>query len=56
MAVLLLVLVLALALGGLGFAAHLLWIVAAIVFVFWLVGFAVARGGDAASRGRWSRW
>jgi len=42
--VLLLVLLLALVLGGLGFAIHLLWIVAAIVLIFWLVGFGLGRG------------
>ena len=53
----LLVLLLALLLGGLGFAAHLLWIIAAIVFVFWLIGFALARGETAGGgRRRWYRW
>lgn len=55
MGLILLVLLLALVLGGLGFAVHLLWIVAAIVFVFWLVGFALARGETAGGR-RWYRW
>ena len=53
--VILLVLLLALVLGGLGFAAHVLWIVAAIVFVFWLVGFALGRGQTEGARG-WYRW
>jgi hypothetical protein len=48
----LLVLLLALLLGGLGFAVHALWIIAAIVFVGWLLGFGFARGGGA----RWYRW
>lgn len=57
MLLVLLVLLLALVLGGLGFAAHVLWIVAAVVFVFWLIGFAVARGENAGSgSGRWYRW
>ena len=55
MAVILLVLLLALLLGGLGFAAHILWIVAAIVLVFWLVGFALSRGSTEGARG-WYRW
>jgi hypothetical protein len=55
MAVILLVLLLALLLGGLGFAAHILWIAAAIVFVFWLVGFALGRGRTEGARG-WYRW
>jgi hypothetical protein len=52
----LLVLLLALVLGGLGFAAHILWWIALIVLVVWLIGF-VARGtSSAGSRGRWYRW
>jgi type IV secretory pathway TrbD component len=45
------ILLLAIIFGAVGFAVHLLWIVAAIVLVLWLVGFA-ARSGD----GRWYRW
>jgi hypothetical protein len=41
--------------GGLGFALHLLWIVAAIVLVFWLVGFTLGRGHAEGTRG-WYRW
>ena len=56
MGVLLVVLLLALLLGGLGFAVHLLWFVAAIVLVVWLLGF-VMRGTDTAgARSRWYRW
>lgn len=53
MAAILLVLLLALVLGGAGFAVHALWVVAAIVLVVWLLGFAIrsAEGG-----GRWYRW
>lgn len=54
MAVILLVLLLALLLGGLGFAAHILWIIAAVVFVAWLVGFGFA-GGELTG-GRRARW
>jgi len=46
------ILLLALLFGVGGFAIHLLWIVAAIVFVVWVVGF-FARG---SSGGRWYRW
>jgi hypothetical protein len=56
MGVLLVVLLVALLLGGLGFAAHVLWIAALIVFVFWVAGFALARGESAGSRRRWYRW
>ena len=55
MGLILLVLLLALLLGGLGFAVHVLWIVAVVVFIAWLVGFAVARGAGAGG-GRWYRW
>lgn len=40
---------------GLGFALHFLWFVAAVLFVFWLVGFAVGRGESAGGR-RFYRW
>ncbi len=55
MGLILLVLLLALILGGLGFAVHILWIVAAVVFLFWLAGFGLARGETAGGR-RWYRW
>jgi hypothetical protein len=51
MLALLLVLLLAILLFGIGFTAHLLWIVAVIVLVLWLIGF-LARGPEA----RWYRW
>jgi hypothetical protein len=37
-------LLLALIFVGFGFAVHLLWIIAAVFFVFWLAGFAFGRG------------
>ena len=53
----LLVLLIALGLGGLGFAVHTLWIVALVVFFVWVLGFALARGGAAGGRNaRWYRW
>jgi membrane protein YdbS with pleckstrin-like domain len=55
MAVILLVLLLAIILGGLGFAIHVLWWIALAVLVLWLVGFAV-RVGEGTSRSRWYRW
>ena len=57
MAILLLVLLLALILGGLGFAVHLLWWIAIIVLVIWLLGF-LFRGAETAGRPRhrWYRW
>src|SRR5436189_206997 len=51
MAILLLVLLLALILGGLGFAVHLLWWIAIIVLVIWLLGFVI-RGAETAGRPR----
>jgi hypothetical protein len=58
MGLILLVLLLALLFGGLGFAAHVLWFVAVVLFVFWLIGFGLGRGARAGSRGwhRWHRW
>ncbi|MBO0802025.1 MAG: hydrophobic protein [Nocardiopsaceae bacterium] len=52
MSLILVVLLLAILLGGLGFALHALWVVAAIVLVAWLVGFAVRLGEGR----RWYRW
>jgi hypothetical protein len=51
-----LVLLLALLLFGIGFTLKVLWIIAAIVLIVWLLGF-VARGtGPSGRRGRWYRW
>ncbi|MFC1431377.1 hydrophobic protein [Streptacidiphilus sp. N1-3] len=52
MGALLLVLLLALILGGAGFAVHILWWIAIIVLVVWALGF-VFRGSGG---GRWYRW
>jgi len=52
MSLVLLVLLIALLFGGLGFAAHALWIVAVVVLAMWLLGFLV-RGTEGA---RWYRW
>ena len=57
MFVILLVLLIALILGGIGFALHVLWWIALAVFVFWLIGFAVGRGRAASERRHWyGRW
>jgi len=53
MGVILLVLLLALIFAGIGFAVHLLWIVAVIVFVAWVIGWALAKGESAGGRRRW---
>lgn len=52
MALILLVLILAILFGGLGFLLHALWWIAAIVLVVWLAGFAF-RAGEGR---RWYRW
>ena len=44
--IILLVLLLVLLFFGLGFTAHLLWIVAAIVFFVWIIGRALGRGSS----------
>jgi hypothetical protein len=51
MLALLLVLLLGLILFGAGFALEFLWIIAAVVFALWLLGF-LAHGANA----RWYRW
>ena len=51
MGLVLVLLLLALLLFGVGFAVQALWIIAAVVLVMWLVGF-LARGPQA----RWYRW
>jgi uncharacterized protein DUF5670 len=57
MLVLLLVLLLALILAGAGFALHLLWWLAIIVLVIWLLGFLFRSAGSTGrSRSRWYRW
>jgi hypothetical protein len=51
MGLVLAVLILAILLGGLGFAVHALWVLAVILALVWVVGF-FARGAEA----RWYRW
>jgi len=53
MGLLLLVLLLAILFAGFGFALHFLWIVAAVVLIFWLAGFAFRSGSGG---GRWYYW
>jgi len=50
------VLILALLLLGAGFALKVLWIVAAVVIVLWLVGFVARGAGTGGRRARWYRW
>ena len=51
MLALLLVALLALILFGVGFTIHVLWWIAIVVAVVWLIGFMVRPRG-----GRWYRW
>jgi hypothetical protein len=48
-------LLLVLILAGAGFALHILWIAAVVLFVMWLVGVALGRGESAGSH-RFYRW
>ena len=53
----LIVLLLILALfGGLGFAAHILWIVLIAALVLWLIGFFMGGVEGGMGRRRWYRW
>jgi hypothetical protein len=56
MGIILVVLLIALLLGGFGFAAHILWWLALIVLVVWLVGFLARSTNSGGTRGRWYRW
>jgi hypothetical protein len=56
-ALILVVLLIALILGGLGFAVHVLWWIALVVLALWLLGFLFrAAETGAGRRGRWYRW
>ncbi|MER5543940.1 hydrophobic protein [Streptomyces sp. NPDC002589] len=52
----LLVLLLALLLFGVGFAVKILWWIAVAVFVVWLLGFLFRGAGVGGVRHRWYRW
>jgi hypothetical protein len=54
----LIVLLLILALfGGLGFAAHFLWIVLIVALVLWVLGFFIGGVSSGLGRRRWyGRW
>jgi hypothetical protein len=53
--ILLLALLLVLLFVAGGFALHVLWVVAVIAFVVWLVGFALGRG-ESSGRHHFYRW
>jgi len=53
----LIVLVLILAIfGGLGFAAHVLWILLVVALLLWLLGFFVGGIADGGGRRWYGRW
>ncbi|HTX27083.1 MAG TPA: hydrophobic protein [Streptosporangiaceae bacterium] len=54
--IIILVLLLALLLGGLGFAIHILWWIALVVLAIWALGFLVRVGEGGSRRSRWYRW
>ncbi|MHC5905831.1 hydrophobic protein [Streptomyces sp. S6] len=56
MIAILLVLLLALVLFGVGFAVKALWWIAIAVLVVWLLGFLLRGTSAAGGRGRWYRW
>jgi len=53
--IVLLALLVVLVVAGLGFTLHFLWVLAAILLVLWVIGFAVGRGENAGSR-HFYRW
>jgi hypothetical protein len=53
--VVLLALLLVVLFFGLGFALHALWVVAAVLLVLWLIGFALGRG-EGSGRHSFYRW
>lgn len=53
---LIVVLLLALLLFGVGFAVKALWWIAVVVLAVWLLGFVVRPGASSGRRGRWYRW
>jgi hypothetical protein len=56
MAVILVALVVILILFGLGFTLHVLWWIAVIALVLWLLGFLLHGGRGAGPRRRWYYW
>jgi len=57
MVALIVLLVLIALLGGLGFAAHVLWIVLLVAVALWILGFFVGGVDSGMGRRRWyGRW
>jgi hypothetical protein len=42
--------------GGLGFAAHILWIILIAAVILWLIGFVIGGVDAGVGRRRWYRW
>jgi hypothetical protein len=53
---LLLVLLVILILFGAGFAVDVLWWIALILLIVWIIGFFSTRTGPGGGRTRWYRW
>jgi hypothetical protein len=53
--ILLLALLIVLLFTGFGFAVHVLWFLAVVFFVLWLIGFALGRG-ESSGRHHFYRW
>ncbi|RMI41534.1 hydrophobic protein [Streptomyces triticirhizae] len=56
MGMVLLILLLALLLFGLGFVVKALWWIAVVVLVIWVLGFLIRPATAGGRRGRWYRW
>jgi hypothetical protein len=56
MVALIVLLLLLIVLGGLGFAAHALWFVLLVALALWLIGFVFGRGESVGARRGWYRW
>jgi type IV secretory pathway TrbD component len=58
MAIILIALLVVLLFGALGFVIHMLWWIALIALVIWLLGFVLRVGETVARppRRRWYRW
>jgi len=55
MVALIVLLLLLAVLGGLGFAAHVLWYILIAAVILWLIGFFLGGAADGGRRG-WYRW
>jgi len=51
----LLALLVVLIVAGLGFTLHVLWVLAGVLLVLWIIGFVIGRG-EGAGNHRFYRW